>query len=198
MTVSHQIMRRLRARGRGAVFSATDFLDLANRAAVDQTLTRLARRGTVRRLKRGLYDYPRVDPRLGALSPSPDAVAQAVARQTNSIVQIDGAQAANSLGLSTQVPAQPVYLTNGPSRRVQIGRRVIALKHVSPKKLIAAGTRAGTVVQALRYLGPNAAIPLQDVAARILHPRDRQALAREAAKAPVWMQSLLARIAHAA
>src|SRR5262245_26515031 len=150
-------MRRVRHRGRGVVFTPADFFDLGDRAALDQALSRLARQGTIRRLARGLYDYPRINPQLGPISPGPDAIARAVARKTSSKVQIAGAQAANALGLSTQVPAHAVYLTDGPSRRVAIGRSVITLRRASPKHLLAAGSTAGTVVQALRYLGRDAA-----------------------------------------
>src|SRR5579859_6816774 len=106
-----QILSRVRRRGRGAVFTPKDFLDLGGRAAVDQALSRLAKAGGIRRLARGIYDFPRMSPRLGVLSPAPEAVAKAVAQQTDSAVQVTGAQAANALGLSMQVPAQPVYLT---------------------------------------------------------------------------------------
>ena len=98
-------MKRARSAGRGGVFTPSDFLDVAGRAAVDQALSRLVKSGTLRRLTRGLYDYPKVHPKLGALSPTPDDVAQALARETGSHVQIAGARAANALGLSTQMPA---------------------------------------------------------------------------------------------
>lgn len=89
--------------------------------------------GQLRRLARGLYDFPKVHPKLGALSPTPDNVAQALARETGSLVQIAGARAANALGLSTQVPAQSTCLTDGPSRRVVLGKRVVDLRQASPK-----------------------------------------------------------------
>jgi hypothetical protein len=189
-----QIVRRLRARGRGAVFTPKDFLDLGARAAIDQALSRLVRKGTVRRLTRGLYDYPRISPKLGSLSPAPDAVAHAVAKQTGSAVQVAGAQAANLLGLSTQVPAQSTYLTDGPSRRVRIGRRVIDLRHASPRSLVAPGSTAGTVIQALRHVGHDAAMDAADALATTLSADDRRRLAREIINAPGWMRPILGRI----
>jgi hypothetical protein len=79
---------------------------MAARAAVDQALSRLAKAGHLRRLARGLYDFPKLLPKFGAFTPAPDEVAQALARETGSHLQIDGARAANALGLSTQVAAQ--------------------------------------------------------------------------------------------
>ena len=178
------------------MFTPSDFLDLGSRAAVDQALSRIARAGRLRRVARGLYDYPRIDPQLGALTPSTDAVAQALARETGSLVQVAGAQAANMLGVSVQVPAQTTYLTDGPPRTVQIGRRVIRLKHASPKNLVAAGTNAGTVVQALRYVGQAAAPTLIDAARSKLSKQDRHQLVRGATYASAWMRSVLRKLAE--
>ncbi|GLK79002.1 MULTISPECIES: DUF6088 family protein [Hyphomicrobiales] len=191
-------MRRARAGGRGGVFTPRDFLDVAARAAVDQALSRLAKTGKLRRLARGLYDFPKVHPKLGPLSPTPDDVAQALARETDSQVQIAGARAANALGLSTQVPAKSTYLTDGPSRRVVLGKRVVDLRHASPKHLIAPGSPAGTVVQALRHVGQVRAADVAQVAARRLSASDKKTLASTAVQAPAWMRPTLVLIANAA
>jgi hypothetical protein len=189
-------MKRARAGGRGGVFTPRDFLDVAARAAVDQALSRLAKGGKLRRLARGLYDFPKVHQKLGPLSPAPDDVAQALARETGSQVQIAGARAANALGLSTQVPAKSVYLTDGPSRRVVLGKRIVDLRHASPKHLIAPGSPAGTVIQALRHLGPARATDVVRVAACQLSASDKKTLATSAVQAPAWMRPTLVSIAN--
>ncbi|MCG5486815.1 hypothetical protein CN138_27645 [Sinorhizobium meliloti] len=191
-------MKRVRASGRGSVFTPSDFLSVAVRSSVDQALSRLVKGGQLRRLARGLYDYPKLHPKLGALSPAPDDVAQALARETGSRVQIAGARAANALGLSTQVPAQSTYLTDGPSRRVVLGKRVVDLRHASPKHLIAPGSPAGTVVQALRHVGPVRAADVVQIAVRRLSPSDKKTLASTAIQAPAWMRPTLVSIANAA
>ncbi|MFN8684191.1 DUF6088 family protein [Paracoccus sp. P2] len=190
-------MKRARAMGRGGVFTPSDFLDLAARAAVDQALSRLVKSGKLRRLARGLYDFPKVHPKLGPLSPTPDDVAQALARETGSRVQISGARAANALGLTTQVPARSTYLTDGPPRRVVLGKRVVDLRHASPKHLIAPGSAAGMVVQALRHVGPTGAADVAQMAARRLSASDKKTLASTAVHAPAWMRSTLVSIADA-
>ena len=197
-SVPDRVMKRVRASGRGSVFTPSDFLPVAGRAAVDQALSRLVKRGQLRRLARGLYDFPKVHPKLGPLSPAPDDVAQALARETGSQVQIAGARAANALGLSTQVPAQSTYLTDGPSRRVVLGKRVVDLRHASPKHLIAPGSPAGTVVQALRHVGPVRAADVVQVASRRLSATDKKTLASTATQAPAWMRPALVSIANAA
>ena len=190
-SVSDRIMRRARPPGRGGVFTPTDFLDVAARAAVDQALSRMAKAGKLRRLARGLYDFPKVHPKLGALSPTPDDVARALARETGSQAQIAGAHAANVLGLSMQVPAKSLYLTDGPSRRIVLGKRVVALRHASPKHLIAPGSPAGTVVQALRHVGPMRAADVAQIATRRLSTSDKRVLASSAVRAPAWMRPTL-------
>jgi hypothetical protein len=191
-------MRRTRATGRGGVFTPTDFLNVAARAAVDQALSRLVKGGKLRRLARGLYDYPKVHPKLGALSPAPDDVARALARETGSQAQIAGAHAANALGLSMQVPAKSLYLTDGPSRRIVLGKRVVDMRHASPKHLIAPGSPAGTVVQALRHVGPMRAADVAQIATRRLSTSDKRILASNAVQAPAWMRSTLMSIGSSA
>ncbi|OUJ07357.1 hypothetical protein HK24_06805 [Gluconobacter sp. DsW_058] len=191
-------MKRVRASGRGSAFTPSDFLTVAVRSSVDQALCRLVKGGQLRRLARGLYDFPKLHPKLGPLSPAPDDVAQALARETGSQVQIAGARAVNALGLSTQVPAQSTYLTDGPSRRVVLGKRVVDLRHASPKHLIAPGSPAGTVVQALRHVGPARAADVAQIAARRLSPNDKKTLASAAIQAPAWMRPTLVSIASAA
>lgn len=197
-SVPDRIMRRVRASGRGGVFTPSDFLDVAGRASVDQALSRLAKKGKLRRLARGLYDYPKVHPKLGPLSPTPDDVARALARETGSRAQIAGAHAANALGLSTQVPAKSLYLTDGPSRRIVLGKRVVDLRHASPKHLIAPGSPAGTVVQALRHVGPLRAADVAQVAARRLSANDKRRIASSAVRAPAWMRPTLIAIGNTA
>jgi hypothetical protein len=196
-SVPDRIMKRARAAGRGGVYTPSDFLDVAARAAVDQALSRLVKAGKLRRLARGLYDFPKVHPKLGQLSPAPDDVAHALARETGSLVQIAGARAANALGLTTQVPAKNTYLTDGPSRRVVLGKRVVDLRHASPKHLIAPGSPAGTVVQALRHVGVVRAADVAQVASRQLTVSDKKTLAFSAVQAPAWMRPTLVSIANA-
>lgn len=195
MSITDKMDRRIRRWKKGAVFTPKDFLDLGGRAAIDQVLSRLTDKGHVRRLARGLYDAPRISEKLGSLSPDPDVVAQALARASGGKLQVSGAHAANALGLSTQVPAKTEYLTSGPTRKVTLGKRIVTLRHASPKVLVAPGSKAGTVVQALRYLGPDGAELAADRLAPRLGDAERRVLGRAAANAPDWMRSVLSRLA---
>ena len=160
MTVlSDNIMKRTRGHGRGSwVFSAKDFLDLGNRAAVDQSLSRLFRDGTLRRVGRGLYDWPRISRVLGRPAPVDiDAAVAAIARRDNIRVMPDGLTAAHRLGLTNAVPAKVVYWTDGSTRAIPVGNRTIHLKHVRPGLIRWAHHAAAPVVSAMMWLGPSLA-----------------------------------------
>ncbi|MCL2660164.1 MAG: DUF6088 family protein [Acidobacteriaceae bacterium] len=149
-----QIVTHIERLGSGKAFSAKDFLDIASRTTVDVTLASLARQGTIRRIRRGLYDLPRFNSDLGGqLSPDIDEAAQAIARRYRWKIVPDGAWAANLLGLSTQVPAKIVYLTDGPNSEIPIGRRTIFFRHARPQTMAGLDGKSSLVVQALRHLG---------------------------------------------
>jgi hypothetical protein len=194
-TIAQKILTRAKRHGAGWVFSARHVSDLGTRAAIDQALSRLAKNGSIRRLARGLYDLPRIHPVIGALSPNPDAVAAAAAEQAGHRLQISPVRAANALGLSTQVPAKAVYLTDGSSRRITVGRQVIYLKHAGPRAMLGAGTQAGAALQALRAIGRNG---VNDSVVRQLRsnlPSDAKIDLRKLMyKAPQWTAPVIAAI----
>src|ERR1700687_1909238 len=155
-----QIVARIERLGEGKAFSAKDFLNIASRGTVDMALSDLTRNGTIRRIRRGLYDMPKVNPALGGkLSPDIDEAARAIARKQRWKIVPDGAWAANLLGLSTQVPSKIIYLTDGPNHEVPIGRRSIHFKHARPKAMAGPEGKIALVVQALRHLGKESVGP---------------------------------------
>jgi len=178
------------------LLGATDFSDLGSRRAVDVTLHRLARDGVLRRLSRGLYYVPRSHPVLGEIRPTPEAVAQAYAARQHCRIQPSGAHAANLLGLSEQVPLKLVYLTDGASRRIQVGRQEILLKRTTPKNMATAGRISGVVIQALRHLGRRNVDDETVIALRRrLSPVDRRQMLKDATLAPAWIAEVMRRVA---
>src|SRR3989339_1758845 len=151
-SIESKIFRRIIGKKKGWVFAPSHFLDLCNRAAVDQALSRLVRSGDIRRLARGLYYYPRKHPDFEEMPPSVERVTAALAEKDNLKIQPSGAYAANLLGLSDQVPAKIVLLTDGSTRAVQVGNWQIKFKKTSPKNMATAGRVSGLAIQALRYM----------------------------------------------
>ena len=195
-TVDAQIVAAIRKRGPGSVFVPVDFLNFGSREAVDVVLHRLAKKGTIRRLARGLYDYPKVHQILGPLMPSADTVAWALAGRDRTRLQPGGAYAANTLGLTEQVPAKVVFLTDGPARTVRIGPMTIELRHTTPKNMEPAGRLSGLLVQAFRELGQEHITPdrLEHLRRTIPHEK-RKELLQDLRLAPTWMQPIFRELA---
>jgi Family of unknown function (DUF6088) len=187
-----RILARIRGYGMGAVFVPGDFLDLGSREGIDFALHRLVRRGTVRRLARGLYDYPKTHPKFGVLSPTIDAVVKALAGRDRIRIQPSGAYAANLLRLSEQVPAKAVFLTDGPSRRIKVGNTEIILKRTTPRAMAVAGRISGLLIQALKYIGKeNVTVERLAAISRDLTEKDRKQLMTDLPLAPAWMRPYL-------
>ena len=152
-SIDIQVRSRIYGHGRGWVFTPKHFQGIGGAAAIESALRRFKQAGVIRKLARGLYDYPVQHPVLGTVAPSADAVARALMGRDAIRLQPSGAYAANVLGLSEQVPSRIVFLTDGPSRKVKIGKQEIILKQTVPRNVAAAGRKSGTLIQALRYLG---------------------------------------------
>jgi hypothetical protein len=186
-----KIKKRIYSKSRGFVFTKSYFLDLGSRTASAKALERLAVNGTIRRLARGLYDHPERHPVLGDLPANYERIAQALAGRDSLKIQPSGAYAANLLGLTDQVPARIVFLTDGSSRTVQVKNQQIVLKRTTPKNMATAGQVSGLVIQALRYLGKD---HVSDKTAEALKKRltrkDRRQLTRDFRYAPAWMGSI--------
>lgn len=195
-SLESKLSKRIFGSGRGAVFTPSHFFDLGSRDAVDQALSRLTAAGTIRRLARGLYDYPKQHTVLGLLLPSPDTIAKAIATRDAARLQPTGAYAANLLGLSDQVPVTVVFLTDGAARTVQVGTQTIALRHTTPRNMATAGRLSGLLIQALRYLGQGGVTPeVVDYLRTTLPASERLALLRDINLAPAWMRPYFSEIA---
>lgn len=152
--IENKILSRIYGRGRGWAFTKVDFVAEFGEFNIRQALSSLAREGKIRRVLRGVYDYPGQSQLLGqSLSPDIDQIAQALARKFNWRIQPSGDAALNLLGLSTQVPGRWVYLTDGPSRQYVIGRQTLVFKNSALKDAGFTHRESGLVVQALKALG---------------------------------------------
>ena len=196
-SIDLQVFTAIRSRGRGCIFVPADFLEIGSREAVDITLHRLAKKGTIRRLARGLYDFPKDHPVLGRLSPSAEAIAEAMAGRDRTRIQPAGAYAANALGLSEQVPAKAVFLTDGPSRTVKVGATTIQLRRTTSRNMAAAGRLSGLLIQALRELGEEHVTPeRREHLKRTIPAAKRRELLKDIRLAPAWMHPIFRELAQ--
>jgi predicted nucleotidyltransferase len=197
-TLEEKILSRYYGQGKGHVATQKHFLDFGSRDGVDKALSRLTQKGKLKRIARGLYEYPRVDNLLGELSPDLDKVAKAMAGREGIRLQPTGAYAANLLHLSEQVPMKVVFLTDGSSKKAQIGHQIIELRNASPKRMQLAGRISGLVFEALREIGKE---HIDDGIVERLKETltsDQQVkLLKDLPNAPAWMHAIIRAVTSA-
>ena len=188
--ITDRILKRVSAHGRGRwVCTPKDFLDLGSREAVDQALSRLVKADQLRRVGHGLYDMPRMSDVLKRPAPVDlDAAIAAIARRDGVRIMPDGLAAANQLGLTNALPAKASYVTDGSSRTIKIDGRTVRFRHAGPSVMQWAGKPAAPVVQALRWLGPEAAADVQVVSILRRHLPDavKRDLSQNSRHLPGW------------
>jgi len=188
-----QLIARIRAHGRGFVFTAKLFSGLTDdSASVRTALTRLVQKKSIRRLAHGLYDLPEVHPKLGPISPSIEKVIEAIKISDAIEVQPTGAYSANLLGLSTQIPMRIELYTNGPKRKIKFGKQEIILRPTTPKNMIGAGTKAGLILHALRQIGKdNVTIEMIQQIRSQLEEKDIKHIKKQVTFAPAWIAKIM-------
>jgi hypothetical protein len=197
-SIDSKMLHRIRRRGPGSVHVPNDFLDIGSREAVDLALHRFVKKRTIRRLARGIYDYPKHHPKLGELLPSAETIAEALAGRDRARIQPAGAYAANLLGLTEQVPAKAVFLTDSLSRTAKIGPMTIQLRRTTPRNMATAGRLSGLLIQAFRELGEDHITPNRvNHLRRTLPIGKRRELLKDIKLAPAWMHSIFRELAKA-
>lgn len=146
------ILEHAKAHPEGALLAARELLHLGSRAAVDQALKRLEERNELMRLSQGLYVLP-IKTRFGTRAPAPEKVVEQLSSTRAETIVPHGAAAANTLGLTTQVPTKLVYLTSGRSRQLKLGKQTVELQHAPEWMLLPTRPEAGQAVRALAWVG---------------------------------------------
>jgi hypothetical protein len=189
---SSDLLRRIRRKRYDRAFTPSDLADLGDPRTIGKALTRLVQAGTIRRVKRVIYELPRAHPLLGSIGASSDAIVAAVARRDGLKLLPSGAHAANLLGLSTQVAARTSYGVQGPARSPEdFGRTNVTFKKRSSRAMMLAGRSSGWVSEALRNIGrihltPERLGPLRDR----LDDKAKKQLKDDIRYVPAWMRPI--------
>ena len=200
MDLRPRLLQQIKDRAPFGVWTATDFLDLGSRDAIDQTLSRLKAAGEIRRITRGLYDMPRLNTLTGKqTNPDPRQVIDALARRDQARMLVDGLTAANDIGLSDAVPAQITVHTDARLRPITLGAQTITFKPTAPSRLYWAGRPAMRLVQALHWLRDMLDGDRERITRRVTtiltDPEHGEAIANDLkdgmATLPEWMQEFL-------
>ena len=153
ISVDDQIIKKIKNFKSQGVFFIDDFIDMSNYKTVSKALERLVVSGDLVRVAKGIYTRPKTDPILGTLLPTTEQLANAIAKRDKARIIPTGSFALYALSLSTQVPMNIVYLTDGSARTIKLGQRSIKFKKTSPKNLATKGKISSLVIQALKAIG---------------------------------------------
>ena len=194
--LSHRIMEHAGTLPESTPLCPAALLHFSNRAAVNQALSRLARSGHLVRICQGVYMRP-IETPFGRCAPSVTAALKALSALWGETIVPCGGAVANRLRLTTQNPVRMVYLTSGPNRRLHFGSSVVELRHAPRWQLAAPHRKAGDVIRALAWLGPEEIEGNLESVLPTLSESDREELAAARAVMPIWMaEPLSARLAH--
>jgi hypothetical protein len=151
--IEQQVFAEIKKSKQSTLFFIEQFDVIAENATIRKALQRLTESKQTVRLAQGIYVIPKQNPLIGTVLPNINDVAKAIAKRDRARIVATGVQALNILGLSTQVPINAVYLTDGAARIVKIGKQTIKFKKTTPKNLSTKGDISGLVIQALKTIG---------------------------------------------
>ncbi|MDR3286798.1 MAG: DUF6088 family protein [Prevotellaceae bacterium] len=192
----NKIEELIKKKGRGKIIFANDFSLYGTHYAVRHALSRLCQNGMIVRLSAGIYLYPKIDKELGLLYPSLDTVAKNIAKKDKARIAPTGLYALNRLGLSTQVPMNIVYLTDGSPRRIKIGKgKGILFKHTAPKNLAFKNDLAMLVVFALKEITKDRVTREHlDRIKYVIQKVSKEDILQDINLMPAWIKSLIKKL----
>jgi hypothetical protein len=191
-SVEKQIEEHIGQAGGGSIFYPADFERYGSIEAVNIALHRLVKLNTLKRLAFGIYAKPIKSKLIGDVYPGAEDVAIAIARRDNARLIPTGAYAQNRLGLSTQVPMKLVYLTDGPARKINVGKTTILFKKASPRKMALQGEISKLVVMALSDIGKdNVTTDEENRILNLLKKEKPELLKHDIRMAPRWIAEIM-------
>lgn len=191
-SISDKIFNKIIKARRGSLYFTDDFVAFGTAKSVSKALERLVIRGEIVRVARGIYARLEKDPILGTVKPSTEAIAEAIRRRDRAKIIATGAMAMNALGLSTQVPINAVYLTNGTARTINLGRRKIVFKKTTPKNLATIGKISTQVIQALKEIGKDKVTDREiHIIVEQLGKEEPYRLEQDIKMAPEWIRVIM-------
>lgn len=191
-SIELQLLKKIKKAKRGTLFFTNNFISIGNSKGVGKALERMVKASELRRIATGIYIRPEKDPVIGYVTPGIEAIAKAIAKRDKARIVPTGIYALNQLGLSTQVPLNVVYLTDGAARKIKIGNRTITFRKVTPKNVAAIGEIDKLVIQALRTIGKDK-VTTDEIAKvqQILRKEKPSHILQDVRLAPEWIRKIM-------
>lgn len=196
MNISKQIEQKIKSFQKGTLLFIDDFVEEFDYETARKTLQRFHTDGQLMRLTRGIYYIPKQDELLGIIKPSAEQIAISIAKRDKARIIPTGSYALYKLGLSTQVPMNVVYLTDGSPRKVRVGNQKITFRKTSPKNLAVNHSLTGLIIQGLKVLGVRNidSSQLSNLREIIAQSKEIAAIRMNIRYAPVWIQKIVLKI----
>jgi hypothetical protein len=192
LTIENKINNKIKKAGRGSLYFTNDFIAYGNSKAVSKALERLVDKGELKRVSRGVYTRPKTSKLIGEVMPSKEEIAKAIARRDKARIIPTGSYALNRLGLSTQVPVNAVFLTDGAARRIKLDYGMITFKRTTPKNLATIGKISGLAIQALKEIGKGRVEAWEEnKIIQLLKKEDNSKLKHDIKMAPEWIRIIM-------
>lgn len=197
-SIDDKIITKIKKRGRGVMFSSNDFIDFGEPKSILKALERMTNSKVIIRVARGIYCYPKIDKilGLGVIYPTFEDIAQYIAKRDKARIVPTGCYALNVLGLSTQVPANVVYLTDGSPRQIKLnsGKGIKFIK-TAPKNLAFKNKLAMLLTFALKEIGEeNINNEQKQHIANLLKNEDKSIIEKDFGLMPAWIQKLISNL----
>jgi len=194
MSIDDQIENIIKKQKAGKILFSKDFQNLDNSGAVRVALHRIVKRGSLKRIARGIFVKPKFNELVGEILPTTEEIAIAIAKRDKARILPTGIYAMHMLGLSTQIPLKLVYLTDGSPRTIKLGKRTIKFKKSTPKNLSLKGQISRLVVQALKEIGKDKATAREVTKIiSLLKKEDHKILKHDIELAPHWVAEIMAK-----
>ena len=191
-SIENKVEEHLKRRQKGKIYFTNDFATLGTSESIRKSLSNLVKKDILIRLTQGIYLYPKTDKELGVLYPSVDDVCRAIAKRDKARIEPSGIFALHSLGLSTQIPVNVVYLTDGIPRKIKYGNRTIKFKKTAPKNLAMKGKVSSLVITALKQIGKeNVSQEVELQLTKVLKKESVENVRHDAKLAPEWISKLI-------
>lgn len=191
----NKITKRIEEMAKGTIFFPSDFVDISSTDAIRQTLSRLVKRGEIRRIAQGIYCIPRENKMLGLeIMPTTDEIAKRVAERDRVKIVPTGDIALNQTGLSTQLPVNTVYLTNGARKQIALsnGNKIIFRESNELRIFEFASRLMMLIVSAMRTIGESLITESQiEKLKELLCNVTEQDYSHDIVLAPAWVRKKL-------
>lgn len=194
-SIESKILNKIKKRGRGSVLFAADFVSYGEKKSVNKTLERMTNDGTILRVARGVYYYPKIDKvlGLGVLYPTLEDIAEGIAKRDKARIAPTGAYALNRLGFSTQIPMNVVYLTDGFNRKIKLFNGAnIQFVRTAPKNFAFHSQLAMLLTFAYKDLGKDNITPeIMNRTKELLAKEQNQTVKQDYNLMPAWVSSII-------